>query len=88
MNTNGHHRLDEFEAGGDPAVRWTPLWIVPCGKDNEVGIIIDDHCFVVLAKTWADQWMPTSHIPELAVRYMARLLAEPPLSRYKLDSNS
>jgi hypothetical protein len=42
---------------------WTPRWLVECGKDSEVGITIDDHCFVVLAKDWNDNWGPATHIP-------------------------
>ena len=55
--------IDEIDSGLNPAVVWTPKWLVDCGKGCEVGITIDDHCFVVLAKNWADQWMPTTHIP-------------------------
>ena len=56
--------VDEIDLSQRPGVaEWIPRWLIACGKGGEVGITIDDHCLVVLAKTWAGQWKPTSHIP-------------------------
>lgn len=55
------------------AVHWVPRWLVDCGKRCEVGITIDDHCFVVLAKDWSGKWGPTSHIPPVVAQRLSEL---------------
>ena len=66
----------------NPAVEWIPEWLVDVGKSCEVGIAIDDSCFVVLVKSWAGQWLPATHIPPRAAEEMGKLAAER-ANRYK-----
>ena len=49
---------------GDAAVSRVPIWTVDVGHGCEVGITLDDGCFVVLTRNWVDQWMPSTHIPK------------------------
>ena len=66
--------VDEQDSGQCPVgVLWVPQWIVDCGKGCEVGITIDDRCFVVLAKNWVGQWVPTTHIPREAAEKIGEL---------------
>lgn len=65
--------VDEIDLGSDPSATWLPRWIVDCGRDCEVGIAVDDHCFVVLAKTFDGQWHPTKHIPRQAAEKLGEL---------------
>lgn len=56
--------VDEIDVSLDPArPKWHPQWVVDCGKGCEVGITTDDHCFVVLVKTWQGDWHPATHFP-------------------------
>lgn len=52
---------------------WIPRWLVDCGKGCEVGITIDDHCFVVLVKDWHGNWRPARHIPREVAERLAEL---------------
>lgn len=66
--------VDEIDMSQYPAsVTWIPRWLVDCGKGCEVGITIDDHCFVVLAKSSSGQWGPATHIPWQAVDKLGKL---------------
>ena len=47
-----------------------PRWRVECGAECEVGITVDDHCFIVLLKR-EHEWMPTPYIPREAAEWMA-----------------
>jgi hypothetical protein len=65
--------VDELDPKLNGAVQNHPQWVVECGRGCEVGIIVDDRCFVVLAKTRTGGWAPTTHIPNEAVFKLAQL---------------
>lgn len=50
--------------------RLNPRQRIECGEYCEVGIAIDDHCFVVLLHS-EQGWMPTPWIPKEAAEWMA-----------------
>ena len=52
---------------------WQPEWIVDIGHGCEVGITIDDGCFVVLCKDWWGNWRPSPHIPHQVVHFLDEL---------------
>ena len=48
---------------------WKPRWFVDIGGQCQIGIDIDDHCFVVLTKNVVGSWTPSQWIPPIvAVR--------------------
>jgi hypothetical protein len=65
--------VDELSESAACGPQWVPQWIVPVGKDSEVGITVDDHCFVVLVKHWSGRWVPTSHVPSEAAAKLGDL---------------
>ena len=53
------------ETKESPAIsNWQPQYIVDVGHGCELGIAIDDHCFVVLSPTETGQWRTVKHIPK------------------------
>lgn len=59
-----------------PVVRnsnWEPKWKVDVGDGGELGLAIDDGCFVVLYPH-ADGWRPGTHIPKEAASKIANLI--------------
>ena len=53
----------------DEKCTWQPRWLVDIGNQCQVGIDIDDHCFVVLTKNVVGSWTPSEWIPpEVAIR--------------------
>lgn len=52
---------------------WSPQWLVDVGDEVQVGIVLDDGCYVVLAQTRIGQWTPTTHIPVEAAKMLSRL---------------
>lgn len=52
---------------------WHPQWTVDVGQGCEVGITIDDGCFVVLCANEVGQWRPATHIPAAAARLLGAL---------------
>lgn len=62
--------VDDIDLSTMPSTNeWVPRWLVEFGKDDKVGIAIDDHCVVVLIKNAVGQWRPSSWIPrEVAER--------------------
>ncbi len=52
---------------------WAPEWLVDVGDEVQVGIAMDDGCYVVLAQTNIGQWKPTTHIPVEAAKMIGRL---------------
>jgi hypothetical protein len=66
--------VDELDVATQPkTTAWTPKWIVDCGKDCEVGLTVDDHCFLVLIKGDSGEWQPCKHIPREAAKKMWEL---------------
>ncbi len=57
---------------GDPGVvsPWQPRWRVDVGHGCEVGVTVDDGCFVVLYPDEMGQWRPGTHIPVAAACLM------------------
>ena len=48
---------------------WQPRWFVNFANQPQVGIDIDDHCFVVLTKNTVGGWTPSEYIPpKVAIR--------------------
>jgi hypothetical protein len=48
---------------------WQPKWFMDIGNQCQVGIDIDDHCFVVLTKNIVGSWTPSEWIPpKVAIR--------------------
>ena len=52
---------------------WKPKRIVTTCGGSEVGITIDDHCFVVLSTDGKGQWNPSNHIPSVAAKLIGQL---------------
>lgn len=62
---------------GQPGVSlWRPQWTVNVGHGCELGIVVDDHCFVVLCENTAGQWRPATHIPKAAALLIGELAAK------------
>ena len=56
------------------ALQWQPTWRVLVGE-SEVGVTIDDGCVVFLARNDV-KWVPMTHVPALAIQFVANLLAK------------
>ena len=66
--------VDEIDMSRMPSVSsWVPRWIVDVGRDCEMGIAIDDHCFVVLAQAGSGHWMLSRWIPWQVARKLGEL---------------
>ena len=63
----------EQSSGDGKQIKWMPKWIVKM-KPNNIGITIDDHCYLVLVRKEGGQWMPTKWIPKEAVIFIAELI--------------
>ena len=60
----------------DPLLKgWEPTWKVDVGNDCEVGVVMDDGCFLVLVPNENGQWLPTKWIPVAAARFIGDLAA-------------
>ena len=57
-----------------PGTRWQPEWVVTLESGSEVGIVRDDHCFVVLTIDQDDQWHPVYHVPKAVAERMGQLV--------------
>ncbi len=64
-------------AGG---TRWQPDWVFSLNSGGEIGLVVDDHCFVVLTIDHNNQWHPSYHIPEGMADHIGRLAASGALS--------
>ena len=70
---------------GNPAKEsvWEPQWRVDVGNGCEVGLTVDDHCYVVLLPSYATDssepqgWKPGKWIPKAAALKIAELGAAP-----------
>ena len=70
-------RVDQDEPSEDPAaVQWEPMWRFTVGQ-SEVGASIDDNCVVFLAQIAPGHWVPMTHVPGEAVRFVSNLLSKP-----------
>lgn len=62
--------------GGNPVGHlWAPRWKV----NEDLGLTMDDDCFVVLYRTEAGRWRPGTHIPPEAVQLLMQI------THYRLD---
>lgn len=52
---------------------WNPEWKVDLGDGSELGVAIDDSCYVVLYPTEDGRWRPGNHIPPAIARLIGRL---------------
>ena len=66
---------------------WHPDATIDIGDGCEVGVVIDDSCFVVLLPQTDGRWKPTHHVPPAAIPYLARE-QENLLSRYRAGAIS
>ena len=65
---------EQQTAHKNPAVHsWIPRWIVEVGRDCEMGITTDDHCFLVLSKDEYGQFWPAKWIPWQVARKLGEL---------------
>ena len=55
---------------------WHPQWIVTTPNGSDVGITLDDGCFVVLCSWPKGEWHPTTHIPPVAAEKIGSLRNE------------
>jgi len=73
LNDSRRPTLHEHdEASG---TRWHPKWIVTAQAGYDLGLIVDDHCFVALVPDQNGQWRPAYHIPQLIAEEIGRLVA-------------
>ena len=72
---------EERVAASRYSPHWCPRWILPTRSGyGEVGLVVDDHCFVVLLKNQsgrgnADEWIPVKHMPEVVAEQIGNLVA-------------
>jgi len=65
--------VEDNDPSADPVIHLVPQWVEDCG-DFEFGVMIDDHCFVVLVRAgWDDEWVKATHIPWQAARKLGQL---------------
>ncbi len=77
------------ELGEDPVARFDdmprmesthePDWRVPIGHGIEMGVTVDDGCFVALTQDEWGYWNPVAHVPAVVAQSMgqaAELLLE------------
>ena len=66
---------------------WKPSWI--SSHEPNVGLVIDDHCFLVLLEQEDGSWKPTTWIPragvELIRRYSSQLDEERQMTHFEGD---
>lgn len=53
---------------------WRPRWLVEMGDGDQLGVAVDDGCFVVLYPH-AGEWRPGTHIPKRVAARIAELVA-------------
>ncbi len=61
------------------ATHWKPKWML---SDPDIGLTVDDDCFVVLVNDGQGHWYPTTHTPLKMTRAVSDTI-----SRYMADSN-
>jgi len=77
MLLRSYENSEGFEQNDCPISNpWEPTWIIPSGKESEVGVLIDDGCFVVLTQGHSDQWKPITHIPISVIQKLGSLAQE------------
>ena len=52
---------------------WQPEWVVDVGCGCELGVTIDDGCFVVLYPNGCGQWQLGTHIPLEVAKLLGKL---------------
>ena len=55
-----------------PVSNWQPRWKVTDSRGDDVGITVDDHCFVVLVQN-EGRWKPSAWIPAGAAKLIGIL---------------
>ena len=60
----------------DMKPNWQPEWLVEDKHGCNLGITIDDHCFIVLSPDTEGQWHPIKHIPNTVARRIGQLANE------------
>lgn len=66
--------------------RWEPEWLVDVGHGSVLGVVMDDHCFVVLYPKENGRWEPGTHIPEAIARFLGSVAVPERANRYKGDA--
>ena len=69
---------DTLVSGGPGAAvsPWQPQWTVDIGHGCEVGVTVDDGCFLILCPDETGQWWPGQWIPPAVARLIGSLSAE------------
>ena len=72
---------DDDNLGEDPVARfddmprmeatWSPDWRVPVGQ-GEMGVTVDDGCFVALTQDEWGYWNPVAHVPAIVAQSMGQ----------------
>ena len=57
------------------------------GQGCQLGVTLDDHCFVVLYPQENGRWKPGTHIPEPIARFLSSVVVPDWANHYKGDSN-
>jgi len=74
--TNGHEP-DTNDRPTAAVAAWKPRWVVDVGHGTQLGLTIDDGCFVVLyPKSGGETWKPGTHIPRAVAERISQLLPE------------
>ena len=71
-------RAEEREKRAASGLR--PRWRIACSEWDEIGVTVDDHCFVVLMK-FDSEWTPIPYIPRAVAEWIAGHLTEIEASR-------
>jgi len=56
---------------------YNPKWKVDVGSGCELGIAVDDGCFMVLYRNKTGQWLPGKHIPPAVASKLGELADDP-----------
>jgi hypothetical protein len=55
---------------------WQPQWLVDIGHGCQCGIMVDDHCYIVLCQDWEGNWTPSKHIPINVAKFLGKIANE------------
>jgi len=72
MNKKATQTLIESEV----STNWQPRWVVETPTGSKIGLVLDDHCFVVLSPNSCGQWNSIKHIPKSVARLIGQLCNE------------
>lgn len=71
--SSGHRRRGIGRVMNEQSPNWQPTWLVEVDGQN-LGVGIDDHCFVVLYPQEGGGWRPGTHIPEAIARFLGSVV--------------